>query len=237
MVRFLGLLAIPLFFSPSQALAKVTNESEAGIVLARGNSESDTLNFRQLNEYRFTINRFVFKGSYLQTKSIGVLSAKAWSLGLRYERELDKKFSLFLGQIVESDIFAGHKQRYSTDLGGKYNILHQDENWDWIVEAGYRYMVENLVTGEHKKYHQARLYTEVLKIWSPTASSKYWVEYIPNFTRSEDWLFNTELSTTVALTSIFSLKTAYLLKYDNLPASKTRKYTDSLFTTSLLAKF
>ncbi len=46
----------------------------------------------------------------------------------------------------------------------------------------------------------------------------------PNFTDNDAWLGNTEASLNVMLNSIFSLKFAYLLQYQNMP-SVSGKYT------------
>jgi len=62
-----------------------------------------------------------------------------------------------------------------------------------------------------------------------------WVEYLPNLDESEDYSLNGEASINAAIDNTFSVKTAYLVKYDNVPAAEYR--TDSLFSTSLIAKF
>ncbi len=238
MRTFTSIVLSGLFFASfaPAALADWKSESEAGVVITSGNSTTQSLNAKSGTEYTFEKNMLRLQGSYLQAKQSGVLSALAWSLGLRYERELSQMLSVFAGQSVEGDQFAGILQRYNSDLGAKYFFYKQPKDFIWFAEGGYRYTKENAVTYS-KGFQKARVYTEAEKNWTATTSTKLWLEYIPNFTLSDAWLFNTELSLSSAINSYFSIKTAYLVKYSNAPASISAKKTDTAFTTALVAKF
>ena len=234
-------MAIAAFASISVYAADPTpdgwkNESQAGIVVTSGNTETSSLSFGEAASYQFGgTNVLKINAAYLYQKNGNVVSGKSWSLGLRYERIISDQFSIFLGQSVEGNQFSGVNQRYNTDLGGKYTFVKDDE-LTWFGELGYRYTYQNL-TLLTQKLHYARLYTEAEKKFSPTVSAKYWVEYLPNFTNTDDWQLNTELSLSAAISSIFSVKSAYLLRYDNVLNSVGLVHTDKTFTTSLVAKF
>lgn len=222
--------------SAASLVEGLKNESEAGVVITSGNTKTQSYLLRQLDQYEWKANVFKLTGRFLRTVAKGQQTAKNWSLGLRYERELADRFSIFLAQTLDSDIFAGYRQKYSTDVGGKYHIFKTEEQ-KWFVEAGYRYTIENRVSGEHRYNHYARVYTEAERQWNKSFSTKLWLEYLPNFTTTEDWQFNGEASLTAMLTEIFSIKSAYMLRFDNLPAPGATHKTDSTFTTSLVAKF
>ena len=211
------------------------NESQAGVVVTSGNTDTSSLSGAEIASYEFGSNILKISAAYLYLKNAGVVSGKSWSLGLRYERILNEKFSVFAGELVEGNQFAGVNQRYSTDLGAKYTIVKEDA-LTWFAEGGYRYAKENL-TFVSRSRNYGRAYTEVEKKFSPTVSAKYWVEYLPNFTDSADWQLNTELSLSAAISSIFSVKSAYLLKYDNQINAPGLVKSDKTFTTSLVAKF
>lgn len=221
--------------SPS-VRADFHNESDLGIVVTSGNSKSQNYSFKQLNTYDWGKNLAKLQGGYLRSVSSGVESALQWNLGTRYERELAERFSLFAGESVYGDRYAGYLQRYFTDLGGKYYFAKK-ETWYALGEAGYRFKHENPLKGPKTNEHQARLYAEGWFEWRKGISSKLWAEYLPNFTTSEDWQLNSEASISAMLTEIFSLKTAYLVKYDHLPTGGAAYKTDSTFTTALVAKF
>ena len=157
--------------------AEITNESEAGIAVASGNTKSKNYNVKQANAYIFDANAIKFDARYLNSYSNNDESARYIFAGLRYERSLNESFSLFVGQGLESDKFAGYYLRHSSDIGVKYNII-KEETLYWLVEAGYRYTNEKLNNGDHGYKNTLRTYTELEKKWNPSVSTKYFVEYI-----------------------------------------------------------
>ncbi len=211
------------------------NESELGIVQASGNSDVKTFNLQHKSDLKADHNSFGLNGRYLKSTNSGVEAANLWRISGRYEREAFGKFSGVLGQYVEADKFTNIRQRYGTDLGAKYYILKNDTGYGF-AELGGRHTRENFRAGGRNKYNSMRVYAETEHKWTPTFSSKLWAEYLPNFTQSTDWQFNSELSVAAAISSMFSIKTGYLIRYDNLPAGAFTKM-DRLFTTALVAKF
>jgi len=229
-------LALVTTMLTSTFAADFTNESEAGIAVASGNTKSKNYNVKQANSYKFDANVLKFDARYLNSYSNNDESARYIFGGLRYERELSDRFSLFVAQGFESDKFAGYHLRHSSDIGVKYNII-KEETFYWLVETGYRYTNEKLNNGSHNYKNSVRGYTETEKKWNPSVSTKYYLEYLPNVKEGKDYQINTELSVSAALTSIFSIKSAYLLRYDHLPAATATTKTDTLLTTALVAKF
>lgn len=216
--------------------SKITNESEAGVALASGNTKSKNYNVKQANAYKFDANVLKFNARFLNSFANDVESARYLFGSLRYERELSDKLSVYLSQGFESDKFAGYYLRELSDIGLKYNII-KEEMFYWLAEAGYRYTNEKLNNGTHDYKNSLRAYTEVEKKWNPSVSSKYFLEYLPSIQESKDYQINTELSVSAALTNVFSIKSAYLLRYDHLPAPTSTTKTDTLLTTALVAKF
>lgn len=216
--------------------SKITNESEVGVAVASGNTKSKNYNVKQANAYKFDANTLKFDARFLNSFSNDVESARYLFGGLRYERELNDKFSLYAAEGFESDKFAGYHLRHLNDVGAKYSII-KEETFYWLAEAGYRYTNEKFNDGTHDYKNSIRTYTELEKKWNPSVSTKYFVEYIPNIDESKDYQINTELSVSAALTSVFSIKSAYLLRYDHMPAPASTTKTDTLLTTALVAKF
>lgn len=200
-----------------------------------GNNDSESYNTKGKMTYNQDKNVYTAFGRYLKTNSNGVESARNWEAGVRYERELIEHLSIYLGQKAESDIFNGYTQRDSTDAGLKYYLIKSDE-MNWIFEAGYRYQKTLPVAGETTHNSLGRLFTEYNQELDKTLSFKYWIEYLPNFTESEAYLTNTEASLNIMLNSVFSLKLAYLLQYQNVPPV-SGKHTTNTTTMNLVAKF
>lgn len=224
-----------VFAAPTGKASMWKNETEAGAVVASGNSDVQTYNLKHQTGLTRGKNTYSIKGGYLRSTSFGVESARLWNLGARVERNFHDKFSGYLGQSVEGNRYVNIAQRYATDVGGKYQFVKLDDFY-WFGESGYRYTKEHRYSGETIHYSSIRVYTETEKKWTPTFSTKYWIEYLPNLTNWIDWQLNTEIGFIATINSVFSIKNGYLIRYDNLPAGALKK-TDRLFTASLVAKF
>lgn len=240
----LTLLIALTSFAQNDDKFPISNESEAGIVSINGNTRSESFLFKQSNEYTRNKSKIKLNGNYIRNSSRDnatniTTSNEKWDAGLRYEYEIEKdKFSAFAGQNVESDKQSGIDRRYNSDLGGKYVIV-KNETYNNFVELGYRFSKAEYVNDptSDDTIHYARLYKEIEKKWNPTFSNKLWAEYLPNIEDFDDFLLNAELSFVASLTNIFSLKTGYLVKYDNEPPLGVAHKTDTTFSTSLIAKF
>jgi putative salt-induced outer membrane protein YdiY len=101
----------------------------------------------------------------------------------------------------------------------------------------FRYTIENQLSGIQEKLNYGRAYTEVTKNWTESVSTKFDFEYLPNLTIASDYQMNGELSISAALNNVFSVKSGYMLRYDNLLNPGASAKTDTLFTTALVAKF
>ncbi|MBC7421513.1 MAG: DUF481 domain-containing protein [Bdellovibrio sp.] len=234
-------LAFVVFFTANLALAEEKqgweHESTLGVVKVGGNSNSESYNGKQKTVYTINKNALTLTGQYLETKTTGVQTAKAWDAALRYEFIISAWWSAFLQHGAESDSFAGYTQRDNSDIGAKYFII-QDDNEKLFTEAGYRYTKTLSSQAAPTKYESyGRSYIEYTRKFNDSVSGKVWVEYLPNFSDSEAYLVNYEPSVTVLMNSLLSLKVAYLVKYHNKTLTLNEKKEDTTFTTALVAKF
>lgn len=230
------LIAVLAAFAAPLAHADFKNDAELGLIVTNGNTKTQSLSLKDATNYTWEKNVATFTGNFLRAEQNDALSAKNWGIGLRYEREIHALLNAFAAQQVEADRFAGIRQRYNSDLGAKYFLRKLDKDFIWFFEAGYRFTKQNNTSGTVDNFQKARVYGEAEKFWSPTTSTKLWVEFQPNFTLSRAWLLNSEASVSSALSSVFAIKTAYLVRINNLPPVAAGK-TDTSFTTSLVAKF
>lgn len=220
----------------ASAGAEIKNESELGLIVTNGNSKVQSYNAKSTTKYLLDKNTFRLDANFLQSKQSGIRTSENWLLGLRYERELSSLLSIYAGQSVESDTFAGYLRRYNSDLGLKYFFDKKEKNFLWFAEAGYRFTHEREVSGIKHDFHKGRLYTEAEKYWAETTSTKLWVEYLPNFSETRSWLLNSEFSVSSALNTVFSVKSAFQVRYNHAPLVTDTIKTDTAFTSSLVAK-
>ncbi len=212
------------------------NESSLSIVASNGNSRNQTFNAVQKNGYRYEGNTLKTEVLYLRSQSADTESARNWGAGLRYERLLTERLSAYIGQGLINDRYAGIDLRYNSDIGARYNLYSTDV-FTWAAEAGYRYMSEHRVEPPDVFESLGRLYTETNWKFSETASTGLWIEFLPNFSRPEGYMVNAEVSLNSFLTSILSLKVAYLVKLNNEPPPTAPSKYDTLISTALVANY
>lgn len=231
------LLILAAMLMASQAFAQFTNESQYALLQTGGNSQVQTQNAKTTNAYKWDMNQVGFGGHYTYGESSETVSARNWDVNSKYERELNKHLSIVGGEVIEGNRFTGIKTRYNTDIGAKHYFLRDDVQI-LFTELSYRYSIEDRYSPIENVYdNKGRSYNEYSHKYSETVQYKVWLEYVPNFTDGKDYLVNGEASVTTILTSVFSLKVAYLGNYDNLPATSDLKNYDYATTTALVAKF
>lgn len=215
---------------------QLTTEAEFASVLTSGNTETETYKTKILAGYRRDLNVFKLEGSYLVNRVSGTESARIWDAGARWERILSDRFNSYLGYKSEANIYGGLIQRNSTDVGGKYYLIKSHDT-NLFSELGYRYAVEQQYTKGLVISHYGRVYLEGIVEYAPYLTGRMWIEYLPNFTSSEDYQVNMEPSLSFVLSQVFSLRMGFLGKYDNVPGKPDAKRLDGIYTTALVARF
>jgi len=217
-------------------LAKVENESELSLLKSGGNTEFATYNLK--TNFKLIYSGFDIEagGHYTYGTSGNLIISRNWDFALKETKKFSSsKFALYLGQQIEGDNFAGIDSRFNVDLGLKYQFLKDEKN-NIKSEVGFRSTNEKQVGGTNETFSKARVYLEGERKHSKEISFKIWMEYLPNFTKSEDWIYTTEPSLNVSLSNTFSFKFGYKYIYQNLPPAGKGKI-DYLTSTTLIAKF
>ncbi len=73
-------------------------------------------------------------------------------------------------------------------------------------------------------------------ILSSTSKTKLWIEHLPNCKKADEYQTNAEISLSASLSTIFSLKMAYLWSRDAAKKSPL-KDTTTTWTTALVANY
>ena len=220
----------------AQESEAIKHDTDLGIAIVSGNARSESYSFKQMNSYEWYRNLIRLSGHYLLVRSNDLESSRNWDATLRYQRKLDEEFSLFVAESIEGDRFAGFDPRVNSDLGARYDWL-KTEVWHSAVEAGYRNVQERRLAGDTVARNNARVYSELEKFWNTIVSSKLSAEYLVNVVESKDYRVNGEASVNCQLDKTFSLRTSYLVKYNNNPPPLVAQTTDTVFITSLAARY
>lgn len=231
-------LIVFVTFLSFSTLAKFSSEDSILVNLTGGNTRQETYALKSVNKYEVSQEQaFELTGNYNYGESSGVRSNENWLIGLRYDYSLTQTSAMFLGQSMEADRFIDIKRRYNSDFGYKY-YFYKTDNFSLLSEVGYRYEIRKNTDNSiaDKKTSKGRGYVEASHKYDEKLSYKLWVEYISSFSDTKDYLVNLEPSVIVNLTSILSMKSAYLWKYDSSPVAGNGK-ADYNYTLTLIAKF
>lgn len=220
--------------------AKFKGESEASSVVVTGNSSSQTLSAKTKNTYQLDeVSLFTGFGSYLQASTNSVESGRAWTAGARYDYIFTKDVvSAFIQRKAESDPYNGSfVQRDITELGAKYIVVKSDD-LSFFVEAGYQSQdtYAGLVDNSRTVVPFARVYAEAEYKVSESTKSKLWVEQLANLDKTSENQTNAELSLSVSISKMFSLKSAYLWNRNEAILAPLKK-DQSKWTTALVATY
>jgi putative salt-induced outer membrane protein len=234
---FLLALVLPSVLFAQESDLKINHESEVSYVNSGGNSDVTTTSGKTETKFALNANALTLSGKYVYGQTSDVISAENWNAGLRYDRSLNAHFSLFAGELLEADRFAGVKRRYNTDLGSAYQAIKTQKNTT-SVELGYRYTIEKAYpeTLGKKSSSKIRLFAESAQKLSATQEIKLKTEYLANLSDSEDWIITIGGSLQSSLSSVFSLKVGHDWTRDNLPPAG-KSTIDRLTTLALVAKF
>ncbi|MFA5584429.1 MAG: DUF481 domain-containing protein [Bacteriovoracaceae bacterium] len=225
-----------LLLIPTLTFAQYSNESEVSSVVTGGNSKVETYLVKTLNKYLDGKNTHQLSGQYTYGESRDEVSAREWNANYKFDRVWTDHFGFYVGEVVEGYRFQGIKARYNSDAGLKYYFT-KSEKRNIFTEVGYRYTIEDQYYSETAYENKGRVFVEINDKPNNNFSYRIWAEYLPNFSRSNDYLFIHEASLTSILTSRFSLKFAWKGIYDQEPVIEGNKNYDFTYTTSLVARF
>lgn len=242
-------LIITTLMLSSTAFAEWKSNSELGLVSQSGNTNQDNTYINTEITKESGKNSYKVFGSYIntngETNGQNETLAESASAGLKYTRKLSEKMGIYAGGIWEKNRFAGYDDRYSADLGFRYDFAKED-NWFFYNETGYRYRSQFAHTlgdtvGEKTESNFGRVFFDYGRKFTPTANFRFWVESLYDFSDSDNIEVNFEPSVDVALGNFgseakparVSLKLAYKGMYDNVPAVDGLKKYDSIFSTSI----
>lgn len=226
----------------------LTSESEAGVVVNQGNTESQAVTLKSLNKYTLLEKyNFTLRGEYFQTKGeiggVSELTSENSLVEIKTERLINEKLGTFAIGTWAKDNFRGFEQRLEAGLGLSYHFVKTDE-LTFFTEQGYSFRNETAyvpgpASGLETDTSFWRAYFEATRKISDTLSGKVWLESKLNLESTEDIEVRFEPSLDVILSGNFSLGLAYRISYDNVPpeSAPPKERLDHLYTTTLKVKF
>lgn len=212
------------------------DEAELSYVDTSGNSEVTTLSAKNKFNYQFSDKisaRWKFQA--LNSQSDGERDAESYAMELRGHYAPTERYYNYLSANWLKDRFADIDYRYTFGAGSGYKFLTGPKHF-FLSEAGLTYTLEKLINDSDTEYLGGRLYAEYEYQISADTKFSQNLEAFLDFEEMQNYMLNSETALITAINSVFSFKTSYVIKYDNVPAENSED-TDTILAASLVANF
>lgn len=233
-----GLAVMVVFAAPALAEEKNwSDQAELSFVETSGNSDTSTLSFKNELKIKFTDQLSgTWKLGALSAQNDGVRTAESFYTELRGDYLLTERFYVYLNTGWAKDNFAGLDSRIYAGPGAGYKILLGPKHF-LASEAGLNYMSEEYTNDTEEDFLAGRLFGKYEFAFNETNKFSQSLEYLLNFDESEDYNIISETAVTSALSTNYSLKVSYTVKYDHMPVPDTLDDTDTIMAVALVANF
>lgn len=234
----------------TEDLKILNHESSLSIVQTGGNAISESYSASTDNSYKPSIRDYQFFGNYnlayannprVQNSEIKE-TVRNWNIGSKLTQDfLLKGLGVGIGLTYEGNEFAGIKQRENSDFNARYKF-HNSDKLKSSIEIGYRYTEEKrTIRDENNRdifyFSKGNFRYNITQKINHNVNYRFWIQYLPNFSRPQNYQINLEPSINVTMTQIFSLRVAYKAEYNGEPNFPGGEYLDHVTTTSLVAKY
>jgi putative salt-induced outer membrane protein len=233
MQSFAMILLCGWFVCPADA-AEWSGKGEFGLVIARGNSETETLNLGLQFERMSEKWRNDLKLTALRSSDSGDLNAERYTLGYKSGYNFNEKSYLYGALRYDQDEFSSNDYQASMSVGyGRQLLDSETHQLTMEVGPGVRRTAPNDPLESTETNVIGRLSTDYAWAISDTAdlTNVLLVEAGSNNTFAEN-----ELSLNVAINSRFALKLSGAVRHNTDVDADVEK-TDTLTTANLVYKF
>jgi putative salt-induced outer membrane protein len=230
-----------LFASLALALAAVSaahaepwkGKGEAGIVFARGNSESDTVNIKLAMSKVIERWKHALDMSYLRASSSGVESSNRFVGGWQSDYKMSERSFAFGALRYERDQYSGFDYQASASTGLGYKFYDTDKiKLSAQAGLGYRQLKDN-VTGEtsgNVVFVTGMDYENAI-----TATTKI-IDKFHAESGSDNTLLTNYLGVEVKMSDRLALAAGYDVRTNTKPPAGKKK-TDTVTTLNLVYAF
>lgn len=233
MKRNAMLLALASAIVVPAAPAEWRGKGEAGIVLARGNTETDAINLKLASNTEIDRWKHSLDMAALRAVTSGITTAERYDAGWQSDHRLSERSFWFGALRYQNDAFSGFDYQASAAIGFGYKFINTDKvKFAGQAGAGYR-RLQNAVTGEASEdsiatggFDYENKLTDTTKV-----IDKFRVE-----SGSDNTLFANYLGIEVRMITVLSLAVGLDVRSNTNPPAGLKK-TDTLTTANVVYSF
>ena len=232
------LLGIIVLVTESNATEKKwSDEAELAYVETNGNTEITTLSAKNLLKYKFSEEfQGEWKAGALYGKTDGVKTAESYFSVLRLDYLFTDRLYSFAAAGWSKDEFAGIDSRYYVGPGAGYKFLIGPKHF-FLSELSINYVHEEYTNDTDNGYMMGRAFALYEYAFTEKNRFSQSVEFLYDFDDGDNYNVISETALISALNNYLSLKSSYVVKYDNEPVPATLKETDTILSVTLVVNF
>ncbi len=216
---------------------KWSDEAELAFVDTTGNTEITTLSAKNLLKYKFSEKlQGEWKAGALYGKTDGVKTAESYFSVLRLDYLFTNRLYSFALAGWSKDEFAGIDSRYYVGPGVGYKFLIGPKHF-FLSELGLNYVHEEYTNDTDEDYLAGRAYAGYEYAFTEKNKFSQSVVYVYDFEDGDNYNVISETALISALSDYLSLKTSYVVKYNNKPVPATLEETDTILSVTLVVNF
>lgn len=230
-------VAIRALAEEKEVKKKWSDQAELSLVDTGGNTDVLTFSLKNELKYQFSPQWLgLWKIGVLYGESDKVKNAEYYLTELRLDYLINDRLYSYGNVAWLKNQFAGVDPRYFFGVGLGYKFLTGPKH-TLIGEAGLAYVMETYINDTKHDYMNGRLFGKYAYAFTPKNSFSQSLEYLYDFSRSQNYNLISETALIAALTDTFSMKGSYTVKYDNDPAPSMLNNTDTILGVALVANF
>lgn len=216
---------------------KWSDEAEFSYVKTDGNSDITTLALGNILKYKFSE---IFDASWrlkaLYGEADGQRNAENYMTEFRGNYLVSKRLYAYglLGWF--RDVFAGFDQRYYGGAGAGYKFLDGPKHL-LDGEAGLNYTFEEYVDNTDDDFPEARVFGQYQYAFNEKNRFSQTLEFLDNLNESNKYKAVSVSAVIAQLSTSFSLKVSYEVRYNNKPVSADLENTDTMLGAAIVANF
>ncbi|UCF31493.1 MAG: DUF481 domain-containing protein [bacterium] len=230
-VLILGILACPAAVRAQED--RVSDQAELSYVETTGNTETVSLAAKNVLKYTFSEKLLgTWSLGALLVETDDVTTAEQYSTRVRLDYVLSDRLYSFADAGWFQDEPAGVSSRVDVGAGAGYWFLTGPEH-KLQGEAGLTQTTEEFTDGTDNDFLGGRLFGKYAYSFREKNELSQSLEYLLDFDDTDNYAVNSETAFTSVMTDVLSLKTSYVINFDNEPPPGSED-TDTKLSVTLV---
>jgi putative salt-induced outer membrane protein len=228
-------------FAVAEEGKKWKDEAQLAYVKTGGNTEVTLLSAKNLLTYQAT-EKIKLDWSALARFAETEVDGKTDKSAERYATELHLEYAITERFYTAAhggwlrDKFAGIDDQYYFGPSVGYKFLIGPKHF-LKAEAGVDYVTEDYTDNTDDDYMRGRAFGEYAFALTEKTRFSQSLEYLHDFDNSDNYNVNSETALITAMSDKLSLKTSYVINYDNEPVPKDLDDTDTTLAVTIVVNF